>query len=316
MTAIESGAADLRSLPAIGPAAVCMGVFDGVHRGHEVVLDAVMAAAAELGAASVALVFDPHPDEVIHPGRAVPRLTPLDVVLERIRARRIRHALPIRFDDALRERTAEEFLADLAPAIALQTLVMSPESAFGRGRGGTVERMREHGRETGFEVRVVAPVLTDGEAVSSSRLREAVAAGDLDTVSRLGGRPAYLRGSVVEGDHRGRELGYPTANLRFDYTPALPPRGIYTGRVTILERGVGPGHPALVSIGTRPTFHDAGQLLVEVHLLDYDGDLYGSVLELELLHRLREERRFPGAAELVEQMHRDEAAARSRLGLR
>jgi riboflavin kinase/FMN adenylyltransferase len=129
------------------------------------------------------------------------------------------------------------------------------------------------------------------------------------------GRPAYLLGTVIEGDHRGRELGYPTANLRFDYTPALPPLGVYTGRVSVPERGVGPGHPALVSIGTRPTFHDAGQLLVEVHLLDYDGDLYGAVLELELLHRLREERRFASADELVTQMHRDEADARARLGL-
>jgi riboflavin kinase/FMN adenylyltransferase len=315
MTAIESGAADLRGLPAIGPAVVCMGVFDGVHRGHAVVLGAVVAAARELGAAPVALVFDPHPDEVIHPGRVVPRLTPPDVVLQRIGALGVSHAVRIRFDGALRERTAEEFVADLAPAIMLQALVMSPESAFGRGRGGTVERMREHGRETGFEVRVVDPIIVGGEPISSSRLRAAVAAGALDTVLRLGGRPAYLRGTVVEGDHRGRELGYPTANLQFDYAPALPPRGIYTGRVSIPERGVGPGHPALVSIGTRPTFHDAGQLLVEVHLLDYDGDLYGAVLELELMDRLRDERRFGSADELVEQMHRDETDARARLGL-
>jgi riboflavin kinase/FMN adenylyltransferase len=191
---------------------------------------------------------------------------------------------------------------------------MTPESAFGRGRGGTVERMSAHGHEAGFEVLVVEPVLVDGEPVSSSSLRRAVAAGDLETVTRLG-RPAFLQGVVVEGDHRGRELGYPTANLRFDYVPAMPPRGIYTGRVGVAERGVGPGHPALVSIGTRPTFHDAGQLLVEVHLLDYDGDLYGAVLELELMHRLRDERRFDSAEALVAQMHEDEAEARARLGL-
>ncbi len=163
-------------------------------------------------------------------------------------------------------------------------------------------------------MRVVEPVLVDGEPVSSTRLRQAVADGDLAAVADLG-RPAYLRGTVVEGDHRGRELGYPTANLRFDYAPALPPLGVYTGRVSVPERGVGPDHPALVSIGTRPTFHDQGRLLVEVHLLDYDGDLYGAVLELELLHRLREERRFASAEELVTQMHRDEADARARLGL-
>lgn len=314
MTAAEPRAAELGDLPAIGPAAVCMGVFDGVHRGHEALLGATAAAAAELGAASVALVFDPHPDEVIHPGTAVARLAPPGVVLDRIRAFGIDHAVLLRFDDALRQRTAEEFLARLAPALELRALMMTPESAFGRERGGTVDRMRAHGEQAGFEVDVLEPVLIDGEPVSSSRLREAVAAADLDTVSRLG-RPAYLEGTVVEGDHRGRELGYPTANLRFDYTPAMPPRGVYTGRVSVPERGVGPGHPALVSIGTRPTFHDHGRLLVEVHLLDFDGDLYGALLELELVHRLREELRFGSADELVSQMHSDEANARSRLGL-
>jgi riboflavin kinase/FMN adenylyltransferase len=174
--------------------------------------------------------------------------------------------------------------------------------------------MREHGAAAGFAVREVEPLLVDGKPVSSSRVRQAVSAGDLETVMRLG-RPAFLQGVVVEGDHRGRELGYPTANLRFDYVPALPPRGVYTGRVNVLERGVGPDHPALVSIGTRPTFHDAGRLLVEVHLLDYDGDLYGAVLELQLLHRLRDELRFESAETLVAQMHRDEADARARLGL-
>lgn len=314
MTTVEPGAIDLRSLPTIGPAALCMGVFDGVHGGHEALLGATQAAAGELAVASVALVFDPHPDEVIRPGTRVPRLAPPAVVLETIRALGVDHALPIRFDTALRERTAEEFLAELAPAIAPRALVMTPESAFGRGRGGTIDRMRELGAAEGFAVRVVEPVLVNGEQVSSSRLREAVALGDLETVARLG-RPAYLQGTVVEGDHRGRELGYPTANLRFDYVPAMPPHGVYTGRVSVPERGVAPGHPALVSIGTRPTFHDEGQLLVEVHLLDFDGDLYGAVLELQLLHRLRDEVRFESADELVTQMHRDEADARLRLGL-
>jgi riboflavin kinase/FMN adenylyltransferase len=156
-------------------------------------------------------------------------------------------------------------------------------------------------------------VLDQGQPISSSRLRQAVAAGDLGTVARLG-RPAYLEGVVVEGDHRGRELGYPTANLAFDYLPAMPPRGIYTGRLAVPERGVAAGHPALVSIGVRPTFHDEGVLLVEAHLLDFDGDLYGATLELQLLDRLRDERRFAGPDELVAQMRRDEADARRLLG--
>ena len=314
MTTVEARPGDLRSLPPIGPAALCMGVFDGVHRGHEALLEATVAVAAERDLASAALIFDPHPDEVIHPGTRVPRLCPPDQVRQRIRAHGVRHAPLIRFDDALRERTAEEFLADLSPAIALRALVMTPESAFGRGRGGTVERMREHASAAGFEVLVVEPLVIAGGPVSSTRLRQAVAAGDLETVALLG-RPAYLQGTVIEGDHRGRALGYPTANLRIDYAAAMPPLGVYSGRVSVPERGVAPGHPALVSIGTRPTFHDEGEVLVEVHLLDYDGDLYQALLELELLHRLRDERRFASAEDLVMQMHRDEADARARLGL-
>jgi riboflavin kinase/FMN adenylyltransferase len=304
----------MQDLAAIGPAAVCMGVFDGVHRGHRAMLAATREAAASGGAASVALVFDPHPDEVLKPGIRVPRLTPADVTLRRIGEEGISHPLLVRFDDALRELSAEHFLAGLQPAIQLRWLVMSPESAFGRGRGGTVERMRQHGLQHGFEVLTVDPEIDDGAAVSSSRLRTAVAAGDMATVRRLGS-PAFLRGVVVEGDHRGRELGFPTANLRFDYVPAMPPRGIYTGLVSVPERGVGPGHPALVSIGVRPTFHEQGQLLVEAYLLDFDGDLYGAVLELELLDHLREERRFDSADALVEQMQRDESAARALMGL-
>ena len=275
-----------------------MGVFDGVHRGHEALLGATVAGAGRARHSVRGPRLRSAPGRG-HPPWLGPCLAwrPPEVVGERIRALGVDHALLIRFDAALRERTAEQFLGDLSPAIALRALVMTPESAFGHGRGGTVERMRRHGGGAGFAVLVVDRWLVDGEPVSSSRLRQADGGLRLQAVAALG-RPVYLRGTVVEGDHRGRELGYPTANLRFDYVPALPPLGVYTGRVSVPERGVGPDHPALVSIGTRPTFHDQGRLLVEVHLLDYDGDLYGAVLELELLHRLREERRFGSAEEL------------------
>lgn len=296
-------------LPTAGPAAVSMGVFDGVHRGHQAVLRATREAARASGAASVVLVFDPHPDEIIHAGRRMPRLAPVEVVERRVIQAGIDHVQVVRFTREIQNLRAEEFLAALSPAIEVRRLVMSPESAFGRGRGGTVARMRDHGRQAGFEVVLVEPVVADGLPISSSRIREAVTAGDLPTVRRLG-NPVYLEGIVVEGDHRGRELGYPTANLRFDYVSAMPPNGIYTGRVAVPERGVGPNHPALVSIGVRPTFHRHGQRLVEVHLLDFDGDLYGARLELELFDRLRDEARFDDVDALVAQMHRDEADAR------
>ena len=313
MSVTATPALRLEELPQIGPAAVCMGVFDGVHRGHQALLSATREAAQAAGATPVALVFDPHPDEVVKPGTRVARLSPLDATVRIIEESGLARALPIRFDDDLRGLPAEDFLAALAPRIALRSLIMTPESAFGRGRGGTVEHMRQHGADRRFEVVVTGPLLDGGEPISSSRIRAAVAAGDLATARRLG-RPTYLQGRVAEGDHRGRDLGYPTANLAFDYLPAMPPRGIYTGRVAVRERGVGPGHPSLVSIGVRPTFHEGGEVLVEAHLLDYDGDLYGALLELDLLDRLRDERRFDGADALVAQMHQDEAEARRLLG--
>jgi riboflavin kinase/FMN adenylyltransferase len=303
----------LDALPPVGPAAMTLGVFDGVHRGHAALLEATVRAAAALGGASVALVFEPHPDEVLRPGTVVPRLTPLATVLERMRADcGLAWPLAVRFDDELRQRRAEEFVAALAPAVELRALVMTPDAAFGRGRGGTATRMRELGVERGFEVILVEPVLIGGQVVSSTRIRAAIAAGEIGEARSLG-YPPRLEGTVVVGDRRGRSLGFPTANLAFDYAPAMPALGIYVGEVAVPERGVGPAHPALVSVGVRPTFHDDGRVLAEVHLLDFDGDLYGAQLQVDLLERLRDERRFVDAAALVAQMKLDEAAARGYL---
>ena len=305
----------LDELPSIGPAVVSLGVFDGVHRGHAALLDATHSAAAERGAASVALVFDPPPDEVLRPGSRVARLAPLPTVLQRITGDLgLNHALALRFDDELRSHPAEAFIEELGPAIQLRGLVMSPQSAFGRGRGGTVERMRELGSQRGFEVITVEPVIVDGAPVSSTRIRAEIAAGDVSAATAMG-YPPRLEGTVVPGDRRGRQLGFPTANLAFDYLPAMPPLGIYVGRVAVPERNVGPGNPALVSVGVRPTFHDEVVVLVEAYLLDDDGDLYGAPLALDLLARLRDERRFADVDALVHQMRRDEAEARALLGI-
>ena len=303
----------LDELPSIGPAVVCLGVFDGVHAGHVALLSATRDAAARLGIASAALVFDPPPDEVLRPGTVVPRLAPLTTVLQRIDGDHgLTAAVPLRFDAQLRTHTAEAFVRELAPAIDLRGLVMSPESAFGRGREGTVERMREIGRQHGFEVITVDRVIVHGEPVTSTRIRRAIAVGEIAAAAAMG-YPPRLEGTVVPGDRRGRQLGFPTANLAFDYLPAMPPLGIYVGRVTVEERSVGPGHPALVSVGVRPTFHDDGNVLVEAYLLDFDGDLYGAHLALDLVARLRDERRFADVETLVAQMRRDETEARALL---
>jgi riboflavin kinase/FMN adenylyltransferase len=315
VTRVSQATLGLDELPAVGQAALTMGVFDGVHRGHRLLLEATRDSAAALGIASAVLVFDPHPDEVLHPGAPIERLAPLAENLRLIAEAGIDHALPLRFDDGLRSLSPETFVARLAPAIALRALVMTPSSAFGRGRSGTPERLREIGGEQGFEVSVVEPLTVDGDVVSSSRIRAAIRAADLDTARELLGRAPELVGIVVRGDGRGRELGFPTANLAFDYRPMLPPLGIYLGAVEVADRDVGPGHPALVSIGVRPTFHSAGEVLVEVYLLDWGGDLYDARLRVQLTARLREERRFASVDALIDQMQRDEVAARARLRL-
>ncbi len=298
------------AIPSIGPAVITMGVFDGMHLGHRHLLARTINAALERDAAAVALVFSPHPDEVIRPGTSVPRLLPPDITLERLEATGLDLAVVIRFDDGLRSMAPEEFLDALAPAIELRGITMTPDSAFGRGRAGTAERVGQIGAERGFDAIVVEPLIVDAAPVSSSRIRSTLSDGDVATSRHLLAAPPLLRGVVVHGDRRGRALGFPTANLAFAYTPALPALGIYLGRVEVAERGVGPGHPALVSVGVRPTFHDDGRILVEVYLLDWDGDLYDATLTLELEERLREERRFESAEALVKQMQADEAGAR------
>lgn len=303
----------LGDLPEIGPAVVTLGVFDGVHLGHRAILDTTREEATDRGLTSLALVFDPPPVEILQPGTSVPRLAPLHVNLRRIEAQ-LDRAIPIHFDEEVRELSAEEFLDAVTPMVSLRGLTMSSRSAFGRDRGGTPARMRQLATERGFTLRLVDPVEVGGAPVSSTRIRAAIADGDVAGARALGVVP-YLEGTVVAGDRRGRELGFPTANLQFAYQPSMPSLGIYAGRLTEAGPSVTAGHPALISIGTRPTFHAGTEVLVEVHLLDFDGDLYGVRLGVELRARLRDERRFEGAEALVSQMRLDAERGRTVLGM-
>lgn len=301
------------AVPRIGPAVVTLGVFDGVHLGHRHLLAETARAARHRDAAAVALVFAPHPEEVIRPGASVPRLLPPDLTLERLQGSGVDRVVVIDFDDGIRSMSPEAFLEALGPGIELRGVAMTEESAFGRGRSGTPRRVAEIGAQRGFDAVEVEPLLVEGAPVSSSRIRAVLGEGDVVAARRLLGAAPLMRGAVVHGDRRGRGLGFPTANLSFSYPAALPALGIYLGRVEVPERGVGPGHPALVSVGVRPTFHDDGRVLVEVYLLDWDGDLYDTTLTVELGERLRGERRFESVDALVAQMRADEDEARLRL---
>ena len=220
----ELRARAIHELPEVGEAAVCMGVFDGVHRGHLALVGATVSAARERGVRAVALVFDPHPDEVIRPGHRVPRLAPLHENLRRLSDAGIDAPVPLRFDDELRALAAEQFLLVMSPDIRVKVLVMSPESAFGRDRAGTPEAMEAFGRSVGFDVVRVDHLVTDGQApISSGRIRRALAEGALEEAVRLLGHPAYLEGGLSSSDGSG--------SLRFAYHPALPAPGEYRARI-------------------------------------------------------------------------------------
>jgi riboflavin kinase / FMN adenylyltransferase len=207
-------------LPAFGEAAICMGAFDGVHRGHLALLAATVDAARERGVRPVALVFDPHPDEVVRPDAQVPRLAPLHENLRRLRETGI-EPVPLRFDDALRSLTAEQFLTSMGSGIRVRGLVMTPESAFGRDRAGTPETMLELGRLAGFEVRVIERLESnEHEPISSGRIRRALGEGALDKAALLLGHPPYLEGSI----------GF-DGLLAFSYHAALPAEGSYLASI-------------------------------------------------------------------------------------
>ena len=294
--------------------AVTVGVFDGVHRGHQQVFRVLDQTARRLAAMPVAVTFDPHPDAVTQ-GQAPDLLMDPRERLERIAGLVAGIVVVQRFDEVFRRTSAEEFMARLGGGRNLAALVMTHVSAFGRDRAGTLPVLRQMGLERGWEL-VEAPTLDSGGArVSSARTRELVTSGQLDTAATLLGRPFALVGTVVHGEQRGRELGFPTANLSFSGPACLPPDGIYAARATWggeailspLDRA-----DAVISLGTQPTFGGRVRLF-EVHLLDRDVDLYGQRLRVEFAGWLRGQRRYDSADELIAQMGRDVSHAREAL---
>jgi riboflavin kinase / FMN adenylyltransferase len=291
------------------PTALTIGVFDGVHRGHQHLIAQVVERGRALGGQSALLSFDPHPDLVIHPERQRLYLTSLEERAELLAALGVDLLLIETFDRQLMGLSAQAFMERICATIVLRELYVGSNFALGKGREGTLPRLNEIGRSLGYQVFEVAPLLLDGAVVSSTRIREHLRAGELDAVPTLLGRPFGLRGVVVEGDKRGRTIGFPTANLALDELHLLPADGVYVCRVSVLGEPI-ERYQGVTNIGIRPTF--AGmQRRVEAYLLDYSGDLYGRTLQLELLHRLRGEQRFSGIDELVAQITRDVAAARA-----
>ena len=284
-------------------AVVSIGVFDGVHLGHQAILAANVRRARELGARASVVTFRRHPKRVLL-GRAPRTLTTLEHRLEHFARAGIDHAVALNFDEELRAVSAEDFVDELVRRLGARAFVLGFDSKFGRDRGGTPELIAR----LGWPVEVVPKVLVGDRAVSSTAIREAVELGDLAGAARMLGRPVSVSGRVVHGDARGRRLGFPTANLDLQHE-LHPPVGVYACRAR--RRETDERLHGVTNIGFRPTVRaEGGEPTVEVHLFDFAGDLYGERLELEFVERLRGEKRFAGPDELAAQIARDVAAAR------
>ena len=306
----------LAALPAdMKPSVATVGVFDGVHVGHQMLLRRVVEEARARNAKAVVVTFDRHPLELLSPPDAPQLITTLRQRAEVFSELGVDVLLVLRFDDNFRQFPAEHFIERvLVEALGAVHLVVGANFRFGHGGTGTVEMLQELGRNHGFTVdvfKLLGGEEAETQAVSSSLIRRQLAEGEVERVAEELGRPFRLEGHVVKGAGRGRGLGIPTANLDVPEKVILPKVGVYAGWM----ESKGERHPAVINVGFNPTFEDRDRPIVEVHALDFDGDLYGQVIGVEFTHRLRDELKFPDAESLMEEIRHDIARARELLGV-
>jgi len=308
-------------------AVLTIGNFDGIHIGHRAILRTVTDRARTLDGEAVVYTFDPHPRKVLQGEGAPGLLTTTEQKLELLAAAQIDLVVLEPFTEEFARTSPESFVRDCVHArVAPREVYVGYDFHFGRDREGSMRTLTELAPRLGFAVTIIPEVTIGSRDVSSSRIRELLAAGDTEEAARLLGRPYAIRGRVVRGDQRGRTLGFPTANVAPE-TEVLPGHGVYAGRVRLLdEPPEGGAHPteapaaargacfgAVTNVGRRPTFKPDDPPLAETHLLDFRGDLYGRRIEVAFESRLRDERRFAGPEALREQIARDVAEARRRL---
>jgi len=298
--------------------AVTIGVFDGVHLGHQLLIGEARRLAAELGARSTVVTFDRHPAAVVRPASAPRLLTDLDQRLDLLEATGIECTQIIDFDEVRAKEPAEDFVNEvLVGCLGARAVIVGADFHFGHNRRGDVDLLRRMGAEHGFEVdgiALMASATAGAQPVSSTAIREALAAGDLHAANRMLGRAHEMRGVVHHGDKRARELGMATANVGVPDYLQLPADGVYAGSY---QRPSGATHHCVISVGRRPTFYDeSGERLVEAHLFDFDGDLYGEAARVRFVDVVRlGQIRFSSTEALAEQMARDGRDARRMLGL-
>jgi riboflavin kinase/FMN adenylyltransferase len=294
---------------------VCIGAFDGLHLGHRTLVRRAVARARDLGLPAVALSFEPLPREFFAREMPPPRLTLARGKYEGLRELGADSVGLLRFDARLSAMSAQDFVQQLlVNRLGAREVWIGPDFRFGNRRGGDLALLQQMGAEFGFSADEIQPVDLQGERVSSTRIREALRGGDFTDAAQLLGRPYAISGRVVRGKQLGRTLGFPTANLRFPKTPALS--GIYATWVHGVDGDSDRcrPHASVSSFGTRPTV-DGVEPLLEAHLFDFDGDLYGRHIEVEFVAKLRDELKFPDLPSLTEQMHRDADNARRLLSV-
>jgi riboflavin kinase / FMN adenylyltransferase len=293
---------------ALRGATVAIGNFDGVHRGHKAVIAAALARARALGKPSAALTFEPHPRAFFNPDEPLFRLTPEAAKLRLLAATGLDGAIVLTFNAELAKLTAEDFVQRvLVDRFAISGAAIGFNFHFGANRAGSPDFLQAEGKRHGFAVDIVPPLLDGGRPLSSGPIRAALAAGRLDDAAEFLGYPWFVSGTVIHGDKRGRELGFPTANLRLDPACALR-HGIYAVRTAIAGRR----YDGVASFGRRPMF-DTGAVLLEIFLFDFAGDLYGANIDVAFIAWLRDEAMFASAKDLMRQMTEDSRLAREAL---
>lgn len=298
--AIFHGTADL---PKFKNASITIGTFDGVHQGHKSILQALVASASASGGESVVITFHPHPRKLLFPQQSLKVLTPLTEKLALLKTSGIDHIVVIPFTEAFSTLSASAYIHDfLVAKFQPAHIVIGYDHHFGQDRKGNIDLLRAYSTACGYAVDEIPAQLIEQAAISSTKIRHAIASGDIDTANAMMERPYLLSGTVIEGNKLGRTIGYPTANLKVsDEDQLIPANGVYACIATVSDMS----YKAMVNIGYRPTVTDEKQLNIEAHILDFAQDIYGQSLSLNFIKKMRNEERFPSLDALKAQLAQD-----------
>lgn len=282
-----------------------LGVFDGLHLGHQMIMEKVVSRASSINQVPTAITFDPHPRAVLFPESAPPLLQTLDQRLANFEFLGIEQAIVIRFDKGFAEQDAEIFLRDIVyERLQAREVFLGEGFAFGKNRAGNIELLKKISRELGFYAEEIPEITLRGQRISSSKIRELLAEGRVNLARRMLGRPYGVEGQIVHGFERGRTIGFPTANLK-PRNRVIPKYGVYATATLINNQW----RKSITNVGVRPTFDGDKEPSIETYIFDFDGDLYGDVLRVRFLHRIRDERKFDGIDELKAQIAKDSRTA-------